>query len=179
MQHLVKAYEAVLTEPWGTPRAGTEKQWFLVYDPQLILQVRVAKEEFRLVTQKHMVDWHELNLETVLIDWLEQLPYKEAYYIEPDTLKSQLEGALPTYLKQRIQALLTQIQNPKSILAITHAETLHGWVKLSSLLTAELTNQVPGRLLTFFPGVNRGFTYSMLGSNDNWSYLARPITATR
>ena len=43
----------------------------------------------------------------------------------------------------------------------------------------QVQNDIPGRLLVFFPGTYEDNIYRLLDARDGWNYHAVPITAVR
>jgi hypothetical protein len=63
-----------------------------------------------------------------------------------------------------------------TVLAINNASSLFGFTRLSDVLN-QISKNIPGRLLVFFPGEFEKNQFRLLDARDGWSYLARPITA--
>jgi hypothetical protein len=63
-----------------------------------------------------------------------------------------------------------------TVVAISGVASLFGFMKVSRLMQM-MEDNIPGRLLVFFPGSYENNVYRLLDARDGWNYHAVPITA--
>ena len=91
-------------------------------------------------------------------------------------LVDQLEFEFKNWvIDYTIGKINSQDADENTVLAITDVASIFGFARLSDILN-QVSNQVKGRLLVFFPGEFEKNQFRLLDARDGWSYLARPIT---
>lgn len=177
VDQLIRAFEAVVNEPWSSALSGQERIWFLVYDPadQRMVDLRIG--DFENITLKANKRWISISLKNCFPKWMSEHDYKEEYFNDPESLLDQLEAEFKQYA---IDFLVSEFErlgtDPNTLIAVKDISSLFGFTRLSDVLTG-CSNTFKGRLLLFFPGEFDKNQYRLLDARDGWNYLARPITA--
>lgn len=174
-QSIINSFTTVLKEPWGTPRSGPEKVWFLVFPPSLILQMESRIQEIQNRVLETKMEWAEISVEYIFAEWITNHKYAKSYFEKPEYVNDQIRQDFIPHLHSVLISKLTEVSTTNSIFCLHSVHSLFGWVKLSDVLSNSVTNAVKGRLLVLFPGEFSNNNYRMMGSRDGWSYLARPI----
>ncbi len=171
---LVAAYERFVALPWKEGLSGIERTWFLVYPPADERRLRARLDAFAIATGKAGHRWALCDLTGAFAQWLASLPYREAYFEDPDAL----DMALPQFhdaVVGRIRTALEQATGD-TVVAVLGVATLFGFLRASRVLEdPRVTRAIRGRLLVFFPGEHARNNYRLLGARDGWSYMAVPI----
>ncbi len=178
---LAAVYRQHLTVPWQSGLAAIQRVIFAVYDKVDELRLRANVGEFELATQQAGKQWLLLDLTNAFPEWMAAQEYRDAYFESPEDLAGYQTGeltefvaALTTTLKARISA----DAGPDTVVALLGVGALFGLARVSSVVEA-IKDQVPGRLLVFFPGEHHpeNHTYRLLDARDGWNYLAVPLLA--
>jgi hypothetical protein len=175
IERLDQGLKHQLRQPWSQDRSGGERVWFLVFDPDKLRSVMANRELFRQTTEAAGKRWAEIDLSTAFGTWMQQHRYAERYFARPSrahTIIDDFAEALVLQIRERMQELAIDDQ---TLLVITGTESLFGISKVSHI-TRLIEDDVPGRLLVFFPGEYSEPQYRFLDARDGWNYLAVPIT---
>ena len=170
---LLVAYGDIVKLPWKNNLSGSEKVWFIVYDPANERRIRLRISEFELRTIQADYKWHHLDVTEFFARWMAKIDYREAYFENPEDKDPMLED-FTEYVTGEIINLLDD-DNDRAILAISGIASLFGLTHVSKVIDGVIPN-IKGRLLIFFPGRYDGSVYRLLDARDGWNYLAVPIT---
>ena len=173
---LINRYEGVVKEPWDQKLSGQEKVWFLVYDPSEQRKILFRLPDFERVTLQQQKGWMQVDLADCFPRWMAQHEYREAYFRQPQGLQDPVETDFKAFVVKKIQDAMVAVEDvDHTVVAITNANALFGFIKLSDVLQ-EIYHLNRGRLLVFFPGEFQNNQYRLMDARDGWSYLARPIS---
>lgn len=178
VEQLLKAYEKHVSLPWENNLSGSEKVWFVVYDPAQERRVRFRLEEFQNVTRRAGHGWTQVDLTDAFANWMAGHRYKEAYFESPEDMEPALKDFSGKVVEQINAVLQAGQANEQTVVAVSGLASLFGLARASEVLE-KVARQVRGRLLVFFPGHHDGSNYRLLDARDGWNYLAIPITAKK
>lgn len=178
VESLLRAYDQHIHLPWDKNLSGSEKVWFVVYDPAQERRIRLRLAEFENVTRQAGHGWLEIDLTGAFASWMAGHRYKEEYFASPDDMEPALRDFNSAVVVQIVNVLSKPDADEQSVVAIYGVASLFGLTRASEVLE-KATRNVRGRLLVFFPGHHDGSNYRLLDARDGWNYLAIPITAKR
>ena len=96
-----------------------------------------------------------------------------AYLRKPSALVEQtVQNGVTNMLRAQIAAFRL---TPSSLCVIVGLGGLFGFASISEL-AKRIQDDVPGRLVCFFPGSLDQNTYHFMNARDGWNYHALPIT---
>ena len=180
-QTILDKLKAQLALPWPQNVSGQERVLMVVYPPSEERRIRrfVDSGEFAQEVRSLQHHWSSLDLATAFSEWLAGHEYGERLLQRPARLwddKGNVKG-LEAFLVQRIQQASAN-DDPNTVFALVGCGGLFGLFSVSRLIQL-VAEQVPGRLVAFFPGEYDAAhnSYRLLGAKDGWGYLATPITA--
>jgi len=176
VDQLLDVFEKVVNEPWSSRLSGSERVWFLVYDPseQRKLDLRIG--DFATSAVRANKKWQEISLKECFPTWMSSHDYKEEYFANPEYIVDQLEAEFIPYAIQFMKSALSKFeQDANTVIAIRDVASLFGFARISEILKS-CDKNFKGRLLIFFPGEFEQNQYRLLDARDGWDYLARPIT---
>ncbi|SDT86910.1 protein of unknown function [Pseudomonas pohangensis] len=178
---LVSGYRQHLTVPWQAGLAAIQRVIFAVYDKADELRLRANIEEFALVTQQAGKHWYLIDLTNAFPEWMAAQEYREAYFESPEDLAGYQSGELVEFTAALIERLKQEIStqaNDNTVVALLGVGALFGLARVSAVVEG-LKDDIPGRLLVFFPGEHHpeNHTYRLLDARDGWNYLAVPLLA--
>ena len=75
------------------------------------------------------------------------------------------------------QACSSEEADTGSVVAVTGLASLFDFMRVSSLIE-RVEDNVPGRMLVFFPGEYTNNVYRFMDARDGFNYMAVPITST-
>ena len=75
------------------------------------------------------------------------------------------------------QACSSEEADTGSVVAVTGLASLFDFMRVSSLIE-RVEDNVPGRMLVFFPGEYTNNVYRFMDARDGFNYMAIPITST-
>lgn len=157
--------------------SGAEKVWFVVYEPTQERRLRLRLPEFQINTEKAGHTWKQIDLTDAFAAWMAGHRYRESYFKRPELLNEAGLAGFTDAAAGEIRAALASTQGDSgAVVAVTGLGSLFGIVRASDVL-AQVTQEVRGRLLVFFPGRYENKVYRLLDARDGWNYLAVPITA--
>lgn len=175
---LIRNYQVEVKLPWRQSLSPAERVWFVVYAPRQERQIRLRLGDFESFTHQAGHGWQCIDVSNTFGEWMSQNPYKETYFARPNRARS----LLPTFEKDLVVQVRQQIDSlaldADTVLALSGTSALFGLLRLSNLVRA-IEDQVPGRLLVFFPGTYTHAQFRLLDARDGWNYRAVPITATK
>jgi hypothetical protein len=162
--------------PWQGDLAGVEKVWFAVYDPTQERRVRLRLDEFQIATKEAGKKWRLIDLTNSFAKWMAGHRYREAYFESPEDLDLALHNYAQALVQQLHKALTSPEVDDNTVVAVLGVATLFGLTRASGVIE-NVTDDIRGRMLVFFPGYHEGSNYRLLDARDGWNYLAIPITA--
>ncbi len=168
-----RAYERQLKEPWTAHLAGPERVWMLTYRPDSERRLRQRLPMFWTSTEAAGRTWQLIDVTTSFERWLEPHEYRDDYVRDPEALQYGALDEFAEYLVDEVTGQLRQGDN-NTVSALLGAASLFGLMRVSRLLNA-VADQIPGRMLVFFPGSREENNYRLLDGHDGWNYLAVPI----
>lgn len=174
VERLIEALTQQLRHPWGRDKSGGERVWFLVFDPDKLREVLARKEAFRLATEAAGKRWEEIDLSHSFGYWMAGHRYAKRYFARPNLATTIAEDYATDLAEEIMEQIKRRHIDEETLLVITGTEALYGILKLSHI-TRLIEDNVPGRLLVFFPGEYREPQYRFLDARDGWNYLAIPI----
>lgn len=167
------AYQAQLRLPWRQHLSGPEKVWMLTYRPDHERRLRQRLSRFETATLEAGYSWQLIDISNEFEDWLEGHEYRDEYLAEPENLGYGALDEFADVLAEHVRAQLRQ-GDDKTVAALLGAASLFGLTRLSRLIV-EVSNDIAGRLLVFFPGSRDENNYRLLDGHDGFDYLAVPI----
>ena len=174
---LLQQYERLVGMPWTERLSGAEKVWFVVYEPVQERRLRLRLQEFQIVTEKAGHGWKLVDLTDAFAHWMTGHRYREPYFKRPELLsEAALSGFAAAAADEIKAALAAPGVDERTVVAVGGLGSLFGIVRASDVL-GQVTQDVVGRLLVFFPGRYEVKVYRLLDARDGWNYLAVPITA--
>lgn len=180
-QNLLDKLKAQLALPWPENVSGEERVLIAVYPPSEERRIRrfVDSGEFAQEVRTLQHGWSSLDLATAFSQWLAGHEYAERLLQKPDRLwddKGNVTG-LEEYLVDLVRKACAG-DDRNTVFALQGCGGLFGLFSVSRLIGL-VAEQVPGRLVAFFPGEYDAAhnSYRLLGAKDGWGYLATPITA--
>lgn len=173
VERLLGRYRAQVGLPWAGHLSPTERVWVAVYDPADERRLRAALPAFELATRQAGHDWHALDLTGAFAGWMQDHPYREAYFAEPEMLAGSL-GAFEDVLATRVREALAGAA-PGSVFSVLGTGGLYGLTRVSRLIE-RASPALQGRMLLFFPGHVEGHNYRLLNARDGWNYHSIPLT---
>lgn len=176
IEGLLKAYEEFVSQPWPAHLSGAEKVWFAVYEPAQERRLLFRIPEFATATVKAGHGWSHVAIGGFFAEWMAGHKYREAYFEDPEALELTLTD-FTAVAAAKVQAALTAPEvTASTVVALSGMSALFGLIKTSDILD-QVTPQIRGRLLVFFPGRYENSQYRLLDARAGWDYLAVPILA--
>jgi hypothetical protein len=176
IERLLENYEKHLAIPWNSSASGTERVWYLVYPPDEERRLRRHAPAFRDATRNAGYQWIEEDLAPTFSRWFADHSRRERVLRSPASRLPQLIGSFERHLEERVRQILTSEAGPKTVVALFGLGGLYGITSVSQLVKA-IADDVPGRLVGFFPGRYDGQAYHLLNGDGDWNYMAVPITS--
>ena len=179
---LIDTYRRFLSVPWQHGLAAIQRVIFAVYDKSDELRLRTMVDEFALVTRDVGKQWLLIDVTNTFPEWMASQEYRDAYFECPEDLAGYQAGELTGFVADTVDKLKKRIAEeatPETVVALLGVGALFGLARVSSLVEG-IKDEVPGRLLVFFPGeyYPESHTYRLLDARDGWNYLAVPLLAT-
>src|SRR5208337_3369603 len=149
IDRLFSNYSRQVRLPWSANVSGKQRIWFAVYPPTEERRVRARLPQFEAVTLEANHGWSRVDLTRLLPEYLAAHKYRESIFRGPQHLRagSDLEVRAATLVKQ---ACSSEEANTGSVVAVTGLASLFDFMRVSSLIE-RVEDNVPGRLLVFFP----------------------------
>jgi hypothetical protein len=173
---LVQSYQSYIELPWEKGLAGVQKVIFTVYDKIEELRMRTQIEEFEIATKAAKHEWQLVDITDAFPQWMAQQEYREGYFAYPDDLQDKLSEFTESVVQQIKMQLNEADEN--TVVALQGVAGIFGFSHCSEIV-AKVANDVPGRMLVFFPGEYEGNNYRLLDARPGWNYQAVPITANK
>lgn len=173
--NLIKAYERFICLEWTPNLAGPQKVLFAVYDPKDERRVRARLGEFENATKRAQRAWYLCDLTTAFAEWLGHHRYREAYFEDPSDLEIALRAFEEDAARRVREALAAAGDDERAVVAVYGIASLFGFMKVSKLVEL-VEDEIPGRLLLFFPGQHDDGVYRLMDARDGWNYHAVPIS---
>lgn len=176
IDQLANRYRNHIATPWPRNLAGQEKVIFVVYPKEDERKLRAKLGLFEIATKESGHKWKSLDLTQVFARWMSGLDYEEVYFEEPENLSIPLESELLDFAADELRKVLTSKDvDYDTVVGVYGVASLYGFAKVSEVLN-EVSRDIRGRLLVFFPGTFENNNYRLLDARDGWNYLAIPIT---
>jgi hypothetical protein len=173
IERLIHNYDRYVSLPWDRSLSGAQKVWFVVYDKTDERRLRACLGEFELATKKANHGWALCDITNAFPEWMSTMEYKEEYFKAPEDLNLD---DFEEYCARKVQSTFNlRGMDQDTVVAVLGVACLFGFMKVSTLVHA-VKNQIPGRLVVFFPGEYETNTYRLLDARDGWNYMAVPIT---
>ncbi|MHB9053509.1 MAG: BREX protein BrxB domain-containing protein [Thermoleophilia bacterium] len=176
IEELSSRYHRHIAAPWQRNLSGDQKAIFIVYPKHDERKLRARMDQFEIDTTRSGHGWRLLDLTDAFARWMADTDYRDIYFEEPETLTMKLRNDFVKYTADRLHAALTaEDVDEKTVVAVQGVACLYGFTRFS-LVLKEVTQDIRGRLVVFFPGECEGNNYRLLDGQDGWNYLAVPIT---
>jgi hypothetical protein len=176
IDRLLENYERHLAIPWNASASGTERVWYLLYPPAEERRLRRHVPAFRDATRNAGYGWVEDDLAPAFSRWLAAHPRRDRVLRSPAQRLPQLSGSFERHLEEGVRQILTSQADSTTIVALLGLGGLYGITSVSRLVKA-VADDVPGRLIGFFPGRYDGSAYHLLNGDGDWNYMAIPISS--
>jgi hypothetical protein len=176
VDRLISNYSRQMRLPWSSNVSGKQRIWFAVYPPAEERRVRARLPQFETVTLEANHGWFVVDLTRLLPEYLAAHKYRDSIFRSPQHLRagSDLEVRAATLVNQ---ACSSEDGTPGSVVAVTGLASLFDFMRVSSLIE-RVEDNVPGRMLVFFPGEYTDNVYRFMDARDGFNYMAVPITST-
>ena len=171
---LIESYQRHIELPWQTGLAGVQKVIFVVYDKTDELRIRYQVGEFENATLSAGHKWLLVDITDDFPQWMAGQEYREGFFEHPEDLHDIL-GEFTASVVAKIDEHLAQVDE-NTVVAVQGVAGLYGFTHTSEVVAA-VANNIPGRLLVFFPGEYDQNNYRLLDARPGWNYQAVPITA--
>lgn len=171
---LIESYQRHIELPWQAGLAGIQRVIFVVYDKTDELRIRYQVQEFEIATKNAGHDWLLVDITDEFARWMAEQEYREGYFEFPDDLQDILADFTRTVVS-KLNDTLSQADDD-TVVAVHGVASLYGFSHTSEVVNA-VANNIPGRLLVFFPGEYHQNNYRLLDARPGWNYQAVPITA--
>ena len=176
IDRLLSNYSRQMRLPWPSNTSGKQRVWFAVYPPAEERRVRAHLPQFEALTLEASHGWSTVDLTRLLPEWISAHEYREAIFGQPEHFS--VNNELEVLAAERVrQACSRDEVDADSVVAVTGLASLFDFMRVSSLIE-RVEDNVPGRLLVFFPGEYAGNVYRFMDARDGFNYMAVPITAT-
>lgn len=176
IEDLATLYYNHISAPWPRNLAGEQRVVFIVYPKHDERRLRARIELFEMATVRAGHKWKVVDLTKTFARWMTGIEYKDIYFEAPDDLKMRLRSDFLKFAAGDIRKALTgEDVDADTVVAVYGVASLYGFTKVSLVLN-EVSREIRGRLLLFFPGTYENNNYRLLDARDGWSYLAIPIT---
>ena len=176
IEELVTRYRNHIGAPWQRNLAGDQKAIFVVYPKTDERRLRTRLELFEMATTSTGHRWQPLDLTDTFARWMADTDYRDVYFEEPETLTMKLRSDFVRYAAGRLrEALTADGVDEDTVVAVRGVACLFGFTRFS-LVLKEVSKDIRGRLVVFFPGKHNDNNYRLLDARDGWNYLAVPIT---
>lgn len=173
---LADAYEKHISAPWQRNLAGAQKTIFVVYPKEDERKLRNHLGEFKVRTDHSQHTWSHFDMTALFARWMSETDYREQYFECPEDLKLKLNSEFFQFVvEQLITALTDPAVDKDTVVAVSGAASLFGFIKVSEVLEKSV-HEIRGRLVLFFPGSCDQDTFRLLDARDGWNYLATVIT---
>ena len=176
IDRLLSNYSRQVRLPWSANMAGKQRVWFAVYPPAEERRVRSRLPQFEALTLAADHGWSTADLTRLLPEYLAAHKYRESIFQNPQHLRagSDLESRAAALVNE---ACSREEANAGSVVAVTGLASTFDFMRVSNLIE-RVENNVPGRLLIFFPGEYADNVYRFMDARDGFNYMAVPITST-
>lgn len=171
---LIESYQRHIELPWQAGLAGVQRVIFVVYDKTEELRLRYQIQEFEIATKSAGHNWLQVDITDDFAHWMAAQDYRDGYFEYPDDLQDILSDFTATVVK-KLNDVLAQADDT-TVVAVQGVASLYGFSHTSEVVNA-VANNIPGRLLVFFPGEYHQNNYRLLDARPGWNYQAVPITA--
>ncbi len=172
---LADTYEKHISAPWQRNLAGAQKTIFVVYAKEDERKLRSGIGEFQVRTEQSGHPWTHFDMTPLFARWMSETDYREQYFECPEDLNLKLNSEFFQYVVDELIAALTDSSvSEDTVVAVTGAASLFGFIKVSEVLEKSV-HEIRGRLVLFFPGTYDQDSYWLLDARDGWNYLATPV----
>lgn len=176
IDRLLSNYSRQVRLPWSANMSGKQRVWFAVYPPAEERRVRARLPQFEVLTLEAKHGWIPVDLTRLLPEYLAAHKYRESIFQQPQHLKvaSELEARAAALVKT---TCAREEADADSVVAVTGLASMFDFMRVSGLIE-RVEDNVPGRLLVFFPGEYADNIYRFMDARDGFNYMAVPITST-
>jgi len=175
IDQLLSNYSRQVHLPWSDNIAGKQRVWFAVYPPTEERRVRARLPQFEEQTNKSKHGWLNVDLTSVLPEFLAGHKYRQAIFDNPQHFKAS--NNLEVRASQLVTAAcVSEGVDAQTVVAVTGLSSLFDFMRVSNLID-RVEDNVRGRLLVFFPGEYSGNVYRFMDARDGFNYMAVPITS--
>ena len=177
IQRLLKNYSNYIRLPWADNLSSSEAVWFAIYPPEQERQLHLYLDEFAIETQKAEKIWQSIDLSQSFTQWLEREDAEErdSLFQNPKDLSYFAQEDFPEFLSDLVKEAFASAESPENTVFALHGlMNLYDHAQISALMT-ELEENIPGRLLLFFPGSKEENAYRFINARKGWDYLAVAI----
>lgn len=176
IERLLSNYKRQVSLPWSSNAAGKQRVWFAVYPPAEERRLRAHLPEFQTLTLQANQGWLEVDLTSLLPEWLSRHEYREEVFQEPQHFSSNDE--LEVLAAERVRgACISEDADVACVVAVIGLASLYDFIRVSSLID-RVEDCIRGRMLILFPGEYQRNTYRFMDARDGFNYMAVPITST-
>ena len=176
IERLLDNFERHLAIPWSPSASGIERVWYLVYPPDEERRLRRHVPAFRDAARNAGYGWVAEDVAPAFSRWLADHPRRDRALRSPSERLPQLIGSFERHLEDRVRQILASDADSETIVALLGLGGLYGITSVSGLVKA-VADDVPGRLVGFFPGRYDGNAYHLMNGDGDWNYMAVPITS--
>lgn len=171
---VIESYQRHISLPWQQGLAGVQRVIFIVYDKSDELRIRYQVPEFEIATKDAGHDWLSVDITDDFPLWMAKQEYRDGYFESPEDLQDIIADFTSSVVVKLNQTLAAADEN--TVVAIQGVAGLYGFSHTSEVIS-KIANNIPGRLLVFFPGEYQDNNYRLLDARPGWNYQAVPITA--
>jgi hypothetical protein len=176
IEKLAERYSRYVSLPWQKGLAGAQRAIFVVYSKTDERRLANRKELFALATIEAGHSWKECDLVTAFSRWMANIDYRDSYFESPEDLELKLEEDFLVYVVGTVKETLSAPDvDSQAVVGIFGIASLFGFARVSEVMS-KVENDIPGRLVVFFPGEFENSNYRLLDARDGWNYHAVPIT---
>jgi hypothetical protein len=179
IQRIKDAYVLQVKRPWQSGVSGSERVWMLVYEPSQERQVRAILPDLKLATVQAGHKWDEFDITDTFNCWIADHEHAEAFYGLPSDLTEHYLDEFQGFLVDRLKQQLSS-QDGNTIVALIGLGSLFPYRRASAVIK-RIDDDVPGRMLTLFPGSHDAVTnnFHLLNARDGFNYRALVIDPTK
>ncbi len=175
IDRLLKNYTRYVELPWANNLDGLQRIWFAVYPPAEERRLRVQLSAFDLATKAAGHGWLLVDLTDSLPDWLAGYEHFQDCLRDPEIVALGMSDLTKSVADKVAAALVHSKADNNSVVALHGLAGLYSFVGMSAIVK-EVSKDVRGRLLVFFPGEYDKNFYRFLDASEGFNYLATPIT---
>ena len=173
IKHLLEAFASFIQIPLPSADIAAEQRViFCVHEQRSERTLLRAWPQFESAVKAAELNCDTFDLQHLFGEWLNETPYIESYFKEPEHIYS-IEIDFINFLTKRYEQFAARTDK-NGIVLLRGVGYLFGFVLVNHVIErfAALTE---GRLVAFFPGKYEKNNYRLLNAYDGWNYLAIPL----